>query len=276
MQDLNKNQLILLTLLVSFVTSIGTGIITTALLQEAPTSVTQVINRVVERTIEQVTPASSGGGTKTTENKVTTVVVKEEDQVIEAISKNQKSIIRIKENNIIDGSDPFYGIGLLLSKDGLVVSAKKAINNPNSAIPASFTATFPDGTQFAMTIIGSNDEEGLTFFKVQKDAKQTLPAEPAVLSATNAQLGQSVIALDGEVKNNISIGRIISVDQNAQNAKEIRIIQTDIAAKPVVLGAPALNLSGEIIGLRTTLGETAQSFITAAVIKRVMKDYPVR
>ena len=42
--DLNKNQIILLTLLISFVTSIATGIITTSLLQEAPVEVTRNIN----------------------------------------------------------------------------------------------------------------------------------------------------------------------------------------------------------------------------------------
>ena len=92
MEDLNKNQLILLTLLVSFVTSIATGIITVSLLQEAPPVVTQTINRVIERTIEQVVPESEGGGTVTRE---VTVVVTEEDQVIDAISKNAKSVVRV-------------------------------------------------------------------------------------------------------------------------------------------------------------------------------------
>jgi uncharacterized membrane-anchored protein YitT (DUF2179 family) len=58
MEDLNKNQIVLLTLLVSFVTSIATGIMTTSLLQVAPVEVTRNINRIVEKTIETVTPAN--------------------------------------------------------------------------------------------------------------------------------------------------------------------------------------------------------------------------
>src|SRR3990167_3092076 len=116
MEELNKNQLILLTLLVSFVTSIATGIITTSLLQQAPPGVTQVINRVVEKTIEQV--ATEGGKEIIRE---VTVVVKEEDQVVDAIAKNSKSIARITDNAFSDGVQLFYGIGILVDKDGIVV-----------------------------------------------------------------------------------------------------------------------------------------------------------
>src|SRR6185295_13668801 len=99
MEDLNKQQLILLTLLISFVTSIATGIITFTLLQEAPVEVTQTINRVVERTIEKVAPAEGQP-----EKTVTTVVVNEEDRVLDSISKNEKSIVRLK-TLAADGSE---------------------------------------------------------------------------------------------------------------------------------------------------------------------------
>ena len=54
-KELNKTQLILLTLLITFVVSIATGIITVSLMQQAPKSVPQTINSVIQRTIEKVT-----------------------------------------------------------------------------------------------------------------------------------------------------------------------------------------------------------------------------
>ncbi len=54
-KELNKKQLILVTLLITFVVSIATGIVTVSLMQKMPKSVPQTINNVIQRTIEKVT-----------------------------------------------------------------------------------------------------------------------------------------------------------------------------------------------------------------------------
>src|SRR3989338_8034713 len=93
MEQLTKQQIVLVTLLVSFVTSIATGIVTVALMDQAPPGVTQTINRVVERTIEKVVPAP----TQQTASVITkeTIVVKEDALVVEAVAKNTKSVVSI-------------------------------------------------------------------------------------------------------------------------------------------------------------------------------------
>jgi hypothetical protein len=60
MQDLNKSQLILLALLISFVTSIASAIATVSLLAQAPAPVTQTINRIVQNTVEKIVPTDTG------------------------------------------------------------------------------------------------------------------------------------------------------------------------------------------------------------------------
>ena len=54
-KELDKKQLILLTLLITFVVSIATGIITVSLMNQMPKSVPQTINNVIQKTIERVT-----------------------------------------------------------------------------------------------------------------------------------------------------------------------------------------------------------------------------
>ena len=84
-KDLNKPQLILLAVLLSFVTSIATGITTVTLMQQAPASFTAPVNRVIRQTVEKIQQVEG----KTT---VQTVVVKEEDLVVDAIAKNKSAV----------------------------------------------------------------------------------------------------------------------------------------------------------------------------------------
>ena len=55
-EELNKTQIILLTLLISFITSIATGIVTVSLMNQAPKVVTDTVHKVIEKTVERVVP----------------------------------------------------------------------------------------------------------------------------------------------------------------------------------------------------------------------------
>jgi hypothetical protein len=59
-KDLNKSQLILLAVLLSFITSIATGITTVTLMQQAPSSVTVPVTRIVRETVEKIVPVEIG------------------------------------------------------------------------------------------------------------------------------------------------------------------------------------------------------------------------
>lgn len=59
-KELNKAQLILLAILLSFVTSIATGITTVTLMERAPQSVTVPINRIVQKTVEKIVEVQKG------------------------------------------------------------------------------------------------------------------------------------------------------------------------------------------------------------------------
>ena len=269
MEDLNKTQIILLALLISFVTSIATGIITTSLLSEAPPIVTQTINRVVEKTIEKVTPTGE-------KIKETTVVVKEEDLVIDAIDKNAKSVVRIKEIGTFGAPDTFFDIGLIVSKTGLIVTDK---NNFNDA--SKYSATFSDGKVFPLSLVAVNDEVGLLFLGVVKDDKDTYTLNPAEFMTPNLKLGQTVIAISGQERNSVSIGRVSDLvaaevkTPNATTTQAIVIIKTDMVAKDAILGAPLVNLSGEVAGIRIGTADPGDNtFLPIQIIKQAIAKLP--
>src|SRR3989344_5509843 len=130
-EHLTKHQIILLTLLVSFVTSIATGIVTVSLMDVAPVSVTRTINQIVERTVENVVPAVSAPASKAqgaaVVTKETTVVVKDEDLTAASIAAAQKAIVRIISKN-----DPTMLVarGVVVDMKGIVLSDRGALEPP--------------------------------------------------------------------------------------------------------------------------------------------------
>jgi S1-C subfamily serine protease len=263
MEDLNKNQIVLLTLLVSFVTSIATGIMTASLLQEAPIEVTRNINSIVEKTIETVVPATP----TTNQKEVTTVVVKEEDRIIESINKNVKSIVRIKERNPFTDESWFYGIGLVVSKDGLVVADRKTVLATNI-----YTAVLSDDTKVTLIPQGIDKQTNFILFKASLPEKSTLVFSPASISDAEPKLGQTLVALGGVDSNAVTVGRTISLDVKesgvgSSTVKYLNQIITDVATKDLVSGSPLFNLSGDIVGIRLT-SDPLKNFAPSSLLKK--------
>lgn len=112
-KDLNKPQLILLTLLITFVVSIATGIVTVSLMQQVPDSVPQTINNIIERTIEKVSTVdeSISGESNTDSNGVG--VVNDESVVVSVYSKSEQANVEL--------STKALGQGVIISDVGLIL-----------------------------------------------------------------------------------------------------------------------------------------------------------
>ena len=188
MEDLNKQQLILLVLLVTFVTSIATGIITVSLLDKAPVEVTQTINKVVERTVETVVPSDIQPKEKIVTVKET-VVVTEEDRVIDAVSKNKDSIVRITQ-----GTNPvvFNGVGVLLGESGRVLTDVSGLIQD-----IEYTVTLSSGKVLTAKVTDLLAESGLAYLQINIP-EEGIGSTFATISGESLKLGQSVIRLKDE------------------------------------------------------------------------------
>lgn len=260
MEDLTKHQLILLVILITFITSIGTGIITFTLLSEAPVSVTQNINRVVEKTIERV--VSEPGKP---EKVVTTVVVNEEDRVLETIAKNEKSIVRLK-TALADGSESVAGLGLVVSADGTVV-----YDLLNYDTTSSYNIVFHDGKTYPTGKIYVDNENGLVFIKIMIPKNDTAKYifYPTVFGNSDSlKIGQTLVAVSGKESNAVAIGRIRQLILG-EDKKTVVSIVSNITVSKSYSGSPVLNLSGEVVGLEAPLkeGGNQYSYIPINIVK---------
>src|SRR6185369_2564049 len=129
-EDLSKSQLLLLTILVNFVVSIATGVLTVSLLDAAPTTVTQTVNRIVDHTIETVTTQVPVIGKDSTPSS--------EELLTSAIATDVARTVKIQ-----------YKIGAeTLSSNGLYLPGSKTVIGASSELPTHVTIVFSGGGSF--------------------------------------------------------------------------------------------------------------------------------
>lgn len=234
-ERLNQTQVILLTLLISFVTSIATGIATVSLMEKAPTDVTRVISRIVEKPVETFTP-----GTREVVTQERTVVVNESESISRAIATISPSLVRLF---VASGRDrlTFVGMGLIISAEGIVVADSRIVDNDDD-----YVARLSDGTEVAAEPSDTANEEG--FFRLQIDAGASALRPATFEPFTELVLGQTVIALGGEASTRIAPG-VIAELFSAVGPDAASRVRTTVDAAGLSLGSPLITLDGTVIGM---------------------------
>ena len=292
MEDLTKTQLILLALLVSFVTSMATGIVAVTLMEQAPEPVVQTINRIVERTVETVreaVPVADKSQRQSTVTKETTIVVKEEDLITSTIEKNSSSLVRI--TTLIGTSSPeeaFVGLGVIVSADGLVAVDAASLPGERNALRASLS----DHTVYTLTALQSETRRGVSFLRIGERAgvpeNEPIPKLRAATfaDASALKLGQTVIALGGRTRVEVAMGIVSSilagssgeggvgsasttVEQSPRQA--IERIETTLVASDTLPGTPVFNIFGELVALAvSTQDPDTRSYVASSELVRLM------
>ncbi|HMO78660.1 MAG TPA: serine protease [Candidatus Paceibacterota bacterium] len=267
MQDLNSQQIVLLTLLVSFVTSIATGITTVSLLEKAPEPITQTINRIVEKTVERVVEVKDENNNVTVEKVVETVVINAEDLMVEAVSKNSDSLVRIFSK--VGDLKVFVGIGIIITSDGHVLADARNIISGNN-----YVAQFVSGER-DLSISFREPNNPFAVLKIPTEGLVKFSAVN-VGDSQSVRLGQSVISLAGQSNNVVSTGIVSALDktdlppgESESSGKTIlNSIDTNLDPTKINNGAMLLNLKGELIGIRIGFDQTKpNSFLPSQNIK---------
>lgn len=299
MEELTKTQVVLLVLLVSFFTSMVTGIVTVTLMDQAPDPIVQNINRIIERTIEKIVPGEISQSNQLA--SVQTVIITQENLIIDIVDKVSSAVVSIvatKDLPVVEQyfinpfeNDDFFknlpegflpdvqipqyrqkgtekkqvssGTGFFISKEGLLITNKHVVEDTE----AEYSIIMNDGRKIEAEVLARDPFQDIAILEV-KDGESEFNYI-SLGNSDNIKVGQTVIAIGnalGEFQNTVSVGIISGLNRNiiAQGSlsgpKELQeIIQTDAAINLGNSGGPLLDLKGNVIGINTAMVKGAEN-----------------
>jgi len=168
------------------------------------------------------------------------------------------------------------GSGFLISEDGLVLTNKHVIMDPD----ARYTAFDQNGHKSDVTVLARDPIHDVAILRITPPKG----VKAATLgSSQNLKLGQTVIAIGnalGEFQSSVSTGvvsglsRLITAisDMSGHQERLRGLIQTDAAINPGNSGGPLINIDGEVIGINAAVVFGAQNIGFAIPIEKAARD----
>lgn len=265
-EHLTKAQIVLLTLFVSFVSSMATGIVVVTLMQQTPEPVLQTITRVVEKTIEKATPT-------VVEKPGKQVIVKDEDLMVAAIDHNIKGVISLRIAGV-DGEARIAGVGTIISPEGIVITDRK--NFGGGVLTANI-----DGVSYALQAVSTSKDSPLALGKLLSAAASTTPAKFPVAflgESDTLKVGQTAVVIGGRDGKTIATGVVTNLEMGSSVNKEtsvttkfLKFFGLSQRLSGYSNGAPIISLSGSIIGFVSIDEVTdAQVGVPVAEAKRIL------
>ncbi len=262
LERLTKSQVVLLTLLVSFVTSIATGIVTVSLMEDAPPTITQTVNRIVERTVETVAP-SQPAAVAAIEKEV---LVGESEQLARAIERVAPSVVRLyMPGKDESGNDMrmFVGHAVVISRDGSLIA--------DAGTPdGSLTALRADSIEVPVNIAARPEGSPLIRLQASAPTGSNLTWEPAVFSQEKVRLAAPVVVIGGRTGTRVAQG-IVTGFGGPEKDGVPSYVETDIASDTVAAGSPLISVDGSVRGIATRTSREA-SIGTFLALWAVMLD----
>ena len=193
-----------------------------------------------------------------------------------------ESIVSLE--SYVEGEPGYYwGTGIILSEDGLILTNAHVVEGCDSA-----KITLHDGTEYEAKLVGADNTSDIAVLKI--DARGLVPA--AFGESDELRVGDEVAALgnplgeeflatltDGIVS---AIDRGVSVDGHSMN-----LIQTNTAINEGNSGGALLNMYGQVIGVTNMkmmssyssiegIGFAIPSSTVRAVVNALIKEGEVR
>lgn len=147
------------------------------------------------------------------------------------------------------------GSGFLISSDGLIVTNKHVVSDPD----AIYEVQLNSGKKYTAQVLARDSSLDVAFVKIEATGLPYL----TLGDSDQLQIGQSVVAIGnalGQFNNTVSVGvvsglsRSITAGDDAGQSEQLdKVIQTDAAINPGNSGGPLLDLSGSVIGVNVAV-----------------------
>ena len=264
---LNKSQLVLLTLFVSFVTSIATGIVTVSLMQQAPPAITQTVSRIVERTVEKLVPGQmASAATTPVKTVIVTQTVSADTNTVtiaQAVEHASDSVVRLGTvPSAESAATTFLGLGVIIDSHGTIATDADVVGDRADA-----QVTLAGGTPVRMFVV-SRDERGIAYLSPASTTDSTIRFNPIPISGMHSTLGNSIIVLGGKMSTRVSVGIVTALSNLSAASSSAAVIDTDVAEGSILPGAPLLDSAGSLLGISTGSSRSVakQGFISGLII----------
>jgi serine protease Do len=248
MDNLTRSQFILLVLLVSFTTSLFTGVVIATLVSQAPSPITQTVSRVIERVI--LPSDQDQDETK----KETEIIITQEDLIVKLVNNVSSAVVSVvatKDLPVIEQyfinpfeNDEFLkkflppellpqieipqyrqkgtekrrissGTGFFVSQDGFLLTNKHVVLDTE----AEYSVIMNDGRQLPATVLARDPAQDIAVLKVDmpdgEAGRKDFNFVP-LADSDNLRVGQTVVAIGnalGEFQNTVSVGVVSGLNR---------------------------------------------------------------
>jgi S1-C subfamily serine protease len=177
----------------------------------------------------------------------------------------EKSVVQITDSIQSNPQTPRLGSGFIYDENGHIVTNYHVVNGDQSN-KNRLDVTFPDGTIYRATLIGSDAYTDLAVLYVANVPKDKLAPLP-LGNSSGVRVGEEVAAignpfgLSGSMTEGIisGLGRLMPAQQ-AGDFSIPDVIQTDAPINPGNSGGPLLNTKAEVVGINSAIYSTTGEF----------------
>ncbi|HWS19400.1 MAG TPA: trypsin-like peptidase domain-containing protein [Nitrososphaera sp.] len=176
--------------------------------------------------------------------------------------KVEGSVVQITDSSETDVFESRLGSGFVYDDNGHIITNYHVVSGGGNRLDV----TFPDGTVYRASLIGSDPAADIAILYVEGAPKEKL-LPLSLADSSKVRVGERVAAignpfgLSGSMSTGIvsGVGRQIPA-QEEEGFTIPDIIQTDAPINPGNSGGPLLNMRGEVIGINSAIYSTTGQF----------------